>query len=241
MPRARKRQVAAAIVASCALAWPAAAHAFHAGNVFDKPPGAGGGGGVFYTGAAKEKGWTCTACHTEAAGAIRVSLASEPADLLRSFRYEPGATYALTATLEGEHAGVGAGGANFNSLAVAILAPDGTAAGTIDATADEFYAGGDTTIISIGQKPNETKWTFKWKAPAAAGVPVKIHMAAVDGNGAGGSGQSTLTDPWGDDVFVGALDLDSAKEASRAETHDVRAAFGALLVFGLFFKRGGKR
>jgi hypothetical protein len=221
-----------------AFAWPLSAHAFHAGNVFDKPPGAGGGGGIFYTGAAKERGWTCTACHTEAPGTIRVSLAAEPADLLRSFVYEPGATYELTATLEGEHAGLGAGGANFNSLAVAILAPDGSAAGTIDATADEFYSGGDTTIVSIGQKPNETKWTFKWKAPAAAGVPVKIHIAAVDGNGAGGSGQSTLTDPWGDDVFVGALDVASTKAASREPTHDVRWAMGVFLALGLLRRRG---
>ena len=63
---------------ACALAFSGDALAFHAGSVFDKPAGAGGGGGIFYVGSATERGWNCTACHTEPAGKIRVTLTSDP-------------------------------------------------------------------------------------------------------------------------------------------------------------------
>lgn len=54
MRRAWKRFVgsaaAAALSGAAALVFPSSALAFHAGAMFDRPPGAGGGGGIFYTG-----------------------------------------------------------------------------------------------------------------------------------------------------------------------------------------------
>jgi len=238
MRRARKRSIAAigCMLAASAYAstWASPASAFHAGNVFDKPAGAGGGGGIFYTGAASERGWNCNACHTEAAGKIKVTLTTDPPALLQTFRYEPGKTYSFTATLDGEHRGAGA--SNFNSLAVAFVDPEGGPAGDIGGfAADEFYAG-RTTIVSAGQHPGETTWKFRWTAPPQAGAPVKLHLAAVDGNGADGAGGGTLTDPWGDDVFVGSLTLGSGATATAptrrggpAGTWIVAVAFAGLL------------
>lgn len=191
---------------------PRTAHAFHAGNMFDKAPGAGGGGGVFYVGAPKrDKGWNCIACHRDPEGKIRVVLVSDPPGLFETFRYELGKTYALEAKLEGEHRGANAGGSNFNGIAVSILRKDdGSAAGEISGyAADVFYGSGPTTIASAGQRSGENRWTFQWTAPTTSVGIVTIHLGAVDGNGAEGAGGSqTLTDPWGDDVYVGALAID---------------------------------
>jgi hypothetical protein len=233
MHRARKRSVALAIALA---GWGSTAHAFHAGNVFDKPAGAGGGAGLFYAGA--EHGWTCAACHVGATGEIRVSLTADPPDLLQTFRYEPGRTYTLKATLEGEHRGAGA--SNFNSLVVQILASDGSPAGQISGYApDEMYNGGPTTIASAGQQPGRNAWSFAWTAPDAGRVT--LHLAAVDGDGAGGEGEGTLTDPWNDDVFAGSLGFDAAGEAAREQGHDARAAIvaGAVLL-GFRRRRGGR-
>src|SRR5262249_23308743 len=123
----------------------------------------------------------------------------------------------------GEH--LGTGPSNFNSIAVAIVDGDGAAAGDIAGyAADEFYSG-RTTIASAGQHPNENSWSFQWTAPAAGGGRVKLHRAAVEGNGAGGAGDGALTDPWGDDVFVGALTFDSSASALRHRDGDARWAF----------------
>jgi hypothetical protein len=206
------------------LLWTPAAAAFHAGNVFDKPPGAGGGGGVFYAGAPRERGWSCAACHLGAEGAIKISLTADPPDLLQSLRYEPGRKYALRATMIGEH--LGAGAANFNSIVVVIVGADGTPSGEISGyAADEIYNGGATTIASAGQKPGETAWSFTWTAPAEGAGAATVHIAAVDGNGANGEGGGTLTDPWGDDVFVGALTLEAGTRlVSAPPGHDARGA-----------------
>ena len=71
MRRARQRFVALAVAV---ITWLVAgsALAFHAGNLFDVPPGGGGGGGLFYTGSPREHGWTCGACHIDAPGRVEV-------------------------------------------------------------------------------------------------------------------------------------------------------------------------
>lgn len=246
MHRAGKRSMtplAAVAAVMAALAWASPARAFHAGNVFDKPAGAGGGAGIFYTGAATERGWDCTACHTNPAGKIRVTLASEPASLLQTFRYEPGKTYAFRASLDGEH--LGAGASNFNSLAIAIVDGKGGPAGEMSGyAADEIY-GGRTTIASMGQRPGQTSWTFKWTAPAAETAVVNLHVAAVDGNGADGAGGGTLTDPWGDDVFVGKLSFKASGASPTIGTKRFEGApigmLGFAMVLGLRRQRGGRR
>jgi hypothetical protein len=227
------------VAAAFVLTTPKVAHAFHAGNVFDKPAGAGGGGGIFYAGAAKEHGWNCTACHTDSSGAIAVTLTSDPPDVLRTFRFDPGKTYAFTATLKGEH--VGAGASNFNSLVVSFVDGSGAAAGEIGGyAADEFYASGPSLIASAGQQPGMSQWSFKWTAPSAP-TKVKLHLAAVDGNGANGEGGGTLTDPFGDDVFVGALALDSSATSERPRPLGMGLATGALACALAWRRRGGRK
>jgi hypothetical protein len=180
------------------------ASAFHAGATYDKPAGAGGGGGVFYTGAARERGWDCSACHTKAAHQIQVRLGATP-DLLTDFAYVPGQTYSFTATLEGEHLGKQSSTANYNGLAIAFVDSKGNDAGTLSGySPDDFYSPSAATITSAGTRVGVTRWTFRWTAPAKGSGPVTLHAAAVDGNAAGQS-SGTLTDPWGDDVFVGKL------------------------------------
>ena len=206
MRRARKHAVAVGFAAML-VAGPALA--FHAGDVFDKPPGAGGGGGTFYLGVPSERGWTCAGCHTDAPGTIRVELDSSPRSLFDSGAYVPGQAYAITAKLIGEHEGLDAPLANFNAIGVAVVDSGGDPAGSIAGyAAEDFYASGPATIVSAGQALGATSWTFTWRAPATATGRVAIHVAAVDGNGANGGPNGTLTDPWGDDVFVGALSLD---------------------------------
>jgi hypothetical protein len=195
---------------------PASALAFHAGDVFDKPPGAGGGGGIFYAGIPAERGWTCAACHAEAPGTIGVELDSDPRALFDTGSYEPGQAYTITAKLLGEHEGLTSPQSNFNSLVLTIIDGSGQPAGSIAGyAAEEFYASGPTTIASAGQQVGETSWTITWHAPAPSVGPVSIHLAAVDGNGANSGPNGTLTDPWGDDVFIGTLSLDAPPAVSQ--------------------------
>jgi hypothetical protein len=105
--------------------------------------------------------------------------------------------------------------ANYNAIALAVVDAGGQAAGSIAGyAADELYESGPATIVTAGQHPGRTSWSFTWTAPQAGTGTVAIHLAAVDGNGAGGT-VGTLTDPWGDDVFVGTLTIDDASLALR--------------------------
>ena len=47
------------------------AHAFHSGADYAKTVFEGGSGGIYYLGAKKERGWTCTMCHVDAPGRSR--------------------------------------------------------------------------------------------------------------------------------------------------------------------------
>lgn len=217
MHRAGKRFLRAALglCAALALFLPRAALAFHSGSVFDKPPGAGGGGGIFYTGAPLERGWTCSLCHTGAPGKVKLKLRVEPKELFDSFTYVPGQTYTFTAKLEGESVGMGSPLSNYNAIAVAITDEKGFSVGSIGGfKPEDFYAGNPTEIASAGQKPGETSWTFAYTAPDPPAGTLTIYLAAVDGNGADSPPTKTLTDPFGDDVFTGTVTLKQGGTAS---------------------------
>jgi hypothetical protein len=214
----------------------ATARAFHAGNTFDAPPGAGGGGGVFYTGSSRERGWTCAACHTGAPGSIRVDLDANPRSLFDTFAYVPGQAYAITATMVGEHAGLDAPNSNYNSIAVSVVDASGNPAGSISGyAAEDFYPSGPATIVSAGKTTGVTMWSFTWRAPAGGAGPVKVHIASVDGNGANSGATEALTDPWDDDVFVGALALDGPppSEVTASQQNVGFAAVAALAAMWL--------
>lgn len=241
MRRARKRSVtaaaalAASLTASLAVSLAAlpSALAFHAGAMFDKPPGAGGGGGIFYTGAPLEHGWNCTLCHENPPGKIKVRLAVEPSDLFTTFTLKPGQTYSFTATLEGESVGVSSPLSNFNTIAASFTDEKGFPAGSIGGfAAEDFYTGGPSTIVSAGQKVGVTSWAFQYTAPDAPAGPVTFHLAAVDGNGANSPPTKTLTDPFGDDVFVAAIQFQSGASALAPRRAPALAGAFAVRAFG---------
>jgi hypothetical protein len=238
MRRARQRSLMAITVAALLVA-PRAALAFHAGSMFDKLPGAGGGGRLFYTGSPRDKGWNCRACHTDAPGNIQVRLDADQG-LFDTFTYEPTRVYQLTATMVGEHAGLGSSTANFNGLAVSIVDAAGSMVGSLSGPADDFYGGGGTPLVTAGKKVGQTSWSFRWTAPERRSGPITIYIGAVDGNAANAT-TGTLTDPWGDDVFTGALQLgDGATASSRAPD---LAPFGAALSIAIAgaFQLGARR
>lgn len=221
MRRARQRSLAAFSAVSAfwalSLGGPAPARAFHAGNVFDKPPGAGGGGGLFYTGALRDKGWDCTACHIDPPGKIQLRVQVDPPDLFQTFHYAPGQTYSFTVTMEGESVGMASPLSNYNTLAISIVGATGAPVGSMSGfAAEEFYTGWPTTILSGGQRVGATSWTFQWIPGEAGAGMVTIFVAGVDGNGANSSPGQTLTDPFGDDVYIGTISLEEGAATASA-------------------------
>jgi len=218
MHRAGKRSVAALALLGTVAATPSA-WAFHAGPTFDKPPGAGGTDGIYYTGSPLEHGWKCDLCHQNPAGQIKVTFQVSPPELFKSFTYTPGATYTFTAQMVGEHLGLTSPKSNYNSLAVQILDTNQAPVGAMLYAPVDFYSGfSPTTIVSAGTTPNVTSWTFKWIAPGPtdgvdAGPPgaVTMYVAAVDGNGADSGANATLTDPFNDDFFSAEIQLTEGK------------------------------
>ena len=187
---------------------PGTALAFHSGAQFDDLPGKGGGGGLFYTGAPSDKGWTCTACHIGGEGKVSIQLGSTPTALLQNSVYTPGQAYAITVSLRGEHLGLSSGRSNFNGFALTVRDGQSRPAGNISGYAPEdFYQANAATIITAGKVVGTTAWKFTWTAPAAGSGAVTFFIAMVDGNGANSPPTVTLTDPFGDDVAVGQLTL----------------------------------
>jgi hypothetical protein len=220
----------------------AAVHAFHVGRDFDKPPGAGGGGGLFYTGSPPDKGWTCTACHTDAPGVVRVEIEVEP-PLLDAFRYDPATPYRFTLRLAGESRGLDDPLSNFNTVSLAFVDAAGDPAGEISGySAEDYWAGTPATIASSG-RANDELWAFTWTPPAAG--PVTLYVAAVDGDG-GGRLDGTGGDPFGDDVLVGSVRLqpEDPLASSRpvgAPAHAQFAAVAGLAVAAAHRRRGRRR
>ncbi|HWN70652.1 MAG TPA: hypothetical protein VNM90_23590, partial [Haliangium sp.] len=105
------------------------AWAYHTGATFDRQPGAGGGGGLFYTGAPRERGWTCEACHVDPPAPVQVAVRIAPAELIVDRIYVPGQTYDVTVTLENEQLGRMAARSNFNGMAMTVMDESGAVAG----------------------------------------------------------------------------------------------------------------
>jgi len=222
MHRARKRSVAAAALAAALAAGPPA-WAFHAGKTFDAPAGAGGGDGIYYAGSPLERGWKCDLCHTSPEG--KISLHVTQNELFTGGGqqpYTPGQTYKFEVDLVGEHLGKQATQSNYNSLVVQVLDQNQLPVGGVLYAPDEFYSGFAPTTIASANDTNtqigKTHWTFSWIAPGPADAPdggapgpVTFYFAAVDGNGANVTGETALTDPFGDDFFSLAVTLDQGK------------------------------
>jgi hypothetical protein len=191
------------------------ARAFHAGSEFDRPAGAGGGGGLFYTGAPRERRWNCTACHIDAPATIKLGFASMPGALLTSATYSPSQAYVLKAQLLGEHEGLASPTSNYNGLAIVAVDRTGAVAGRFSGYAPEDFYDGGSALVSAGKKVGVTDWSFTWTAPPALTGGVTFYLCVVDGNGANSPPGVTLTDPFGDDVVCGSVSLKEGAVAFR--------------------------
>lgn len=227
MHRARKQSLIILVALALSLI-PRAAAAFHVGKTFQDPPGAGGGGGIYYLGTPLERGWNCSMCHVEAAGRIRVQLEVDPPELFSSFRYAPAASYTFKVRLVDEHRGLSSPLSNYNGLALAFTDPAGIYVGSLSGFDPNVFFNGNGVIATSGTNPGESNWTFTWTAPE--GGPVTLYLGAVDGNGAESGASATLTDPFGDDVFMATVQLDAGPTASRAPPPKERRVHASPLV-----------
>jgi hypothetical protein len=196
----------AALLSGLALAaMPSSVRAFHAAETYDAPAIDGGGGGQTFSGGPRDRGYDCAICHTDASGAIRVALASDPPELVSERRYVSGRTYRLTVALTGTHRGLGAP-RDRNGFALEVVDERGAPAGALTATgADVVVPAGAQVALSNGGRIGATEWTLSWTAPPAG--PVLLHVAGVDGDG-GGSDATDGADPYGDDAWSGVLGAD---------------------------------
>lgn len=219
VPGTRQHLVTAALVLAAAL--PSVAHAYHSGALFDRAPGAGGAGGLFYTGSTRDRGWDCSACHTDPRGQLAIDVVSEPAELIEEQRFRPNTAYTITVALRdpARQLGLLATRSNYNTMAVSFLDDQSIAAGMINGfDPGRFYLRGSAILASDTTVINETSWSFTWTAPAARSGAVTIDLAVVDGNGANAAGTSTLTDPDGDDVAVRTYVVSDPAAAARRTT-----------------------
>lgn len=181
---------------------PSTAAAFHPALSFEKTANEGGGGGIYFTGSPRDKGYDCAICHVEPAGTIAAELATDPPELAAG-SYRPGSTYQLTVRLLGEHRGFGTR-SNQNSFLLEAVDDQAVPAGAFVGLDLERVGVVDDGRVLGGRAGPETEWTFGWRAPAAGGGAVTFHLGVVDGDGAGNASEAQ-TDPNGDDVAMVAL------------------------------------
>ncbi len=199
------------------------AQAFHVASTFVAPPGAGGGGGLFYVGSPRERGWTCETCHVDAPHRLRLTLDVAPGtilgdptappapSLLETPAYVPGASYHFDVAMAEPQAELGraATRSNYNAIVASFLDASDLTAGRISGiAADRFTVTDQAILASSSTQVGVTSWSFDWIAPPAGTGPVTLYLAVVDGNGAGSDATRTLTDPFGDDVVVTRLRFD---------------------------------
>ncbi|MCB0108172.1 MAG: hypothetical protein KDE53_19755, partial [Caldilineaceae bacterium] len=164
---------------------PGSAEAFHVAKLFADPPGAGGGGRIFYLGRPIERGWDCTACHTEAPGRIEVALDVQPASLFDDFHYQLGQSYVFTVQLVGEHLGFSAGMSNFNAISLAFADTEGLTQGGYSGFDSNELTEASGVLTTTGRAAGVTSWTFTWTAPTEPGAgEITLYLGVVDGNGA---------------------------------------------------------
>ena len=184
----------------------APAAAFHGQADFDKPALEGGGGGRWFTGSPRFRRWDCTVCHADGEGLIGLTLATEPPGLVRDGVFVPGATYAVTVTLQGEHRGLDAM-LNPNTFVLEIVDEAQEPAGIFAGLGSGVERPpGEELVVARGEFDGATEWSFEWIAPEPGSGPVTLYLAGVDGDGAGDRLGRT-GDPFGDDVFVGSMRL----------------------------------
>ena len=189
-----------------AVAPASSALAFHGRADFGKRGIEGGGGGMYYTGSPRSRGYDCTVCHLDAPGRIRVTVDSDPPGLISEQRYVPDQTYALTVRMLGEHRGLGEM-LNPNTFTAEITDRDGAQMGLFAGLGPNVERpSSEELVVARGETDAQTEWSFEWTAPQPGAGTLDLWLAAVDGDGAE-SRLGRTGDPFGDDVFTGHLVL----------------------------------
>jgi hypothetical protein len=183
------------------------ARAFYTRGYFERAAERGGAGRLYYTGAQRERGWDCTACHEHPAERIRIAFETEPPELIATRTYVPETAYLVTVLLENEHRGFDA---QFNSNGfVAEFSKGSSKSGTLSSSSGTELAENGRIVLSQNDTNGLDRWTFRWTAPPPGTGTVVVNLGAVDGDGAGRPDLS-FQDHLHDDVFVGELALREA-------------------------------
>jgi hypothetical protein len=207
------------------------ARAFYTRGYFERSAERGGAGRLYYTGAQRERGWDCTACHEHPAGRIRIAFETEPPDLIATRRYAPDTAYRIVVSLENEHRGFDA---QFNSNGfVAEFSQGSSKIGTLSSSSGTELAENGRIVLSLNDTTGLDRWIFRWTAPSPGSGTVVVNLGAVDGDGAGRPDLS-FQDHLHDDVFVGELVLHEgpgtalgALEPQRRYPSELPPAFGS--------------
>jgi hypothetical protein len=188
--------LAFAFAAPAAFASPA--RAYLDGARFAAPAIEGGSGGRYFSGAPAD-GYTCSVCHR---GGERFALAVSG---LPRGGWEPGRTYDLTLAFPEGASSVGA--------VIEIADAEGHGQGTMALVPDAELEDGDRCrdgaaatrlVVAAGRQLarvdgcGAARARLRWTAPPAARTDVRLHAAAVRGDGSGdplGDGTALLVQP----------------------------------------------
>ncbi len=177
------------------------AHAFHEVASFSRTANSGGGGGMYYSGSKRFKGYDCSICHVDAQRRIAVEVNSP----LTSGVYTPGLIYPVTVRLLGEHRGLQSA-FNPNTFVADFTDAAGNPVGLVASGGQQVLLEAERTVaVAEGFGEGETEWTFSWWAPSE-GSQATLHIAMLDGDGADDS-ERRFIDPLNDDVATYALAL----------------------------------
>ncbi len=191
-----------------------AADAYHIVSSFSESANIGGGSSLFYTGSSRFKGYDCSICHVDAEGRISIELETP----LLSGRYTPGLIYPITVRLVGEHRGLDSA-FNPNTFTADFTDADGNPVGFPAGGASQVLIESDRSVaVAEGLGEGETEWTFSWWAPNE-GVPATLHIAMLDGDGAGLVDRRFI-DPLNDDVATLKLQLCPEGEVCDGQSDD---------------------
>jgi len=166
---------------------------FHQPATFEASINDGGGNRVYFDGSPRQRGYDCTACHTQPAGRITATVTFPSS-------YQPSTTYTVTVALTGEHAGFGTAN-NQNGFVAEAVDDSGVPAGALVPPTDASAISIDDGDVVAGEGKDIAMWSFAWTAPAAGRGPITLHLGMVDGDGAA-SAAVPQNDPGGDDVAV---------------------------------------
>lgn len=182
------------LIALAILAAPSSALAFHEVSSFSRTANTGGGNAQFFTGSKRFKGYDCSVCHVGAEQRISIGLDSA----LTAGVYTPGLIYPVTVRLVGEHRGL-TSAFNPNTFTADFTDAEGNPVGLVASGGQQVLLESERSVaVAEGFGEGETEWTFSWYSPAE-GVPMTVHIAMLDGDGADDPDRRFI-DPLNDDV-----------------------------------------